>query len=243
MRRKVLFAALTVALAAGYCLAGCSDEKKAGKPTTEKVDEFANEAKDSLGDNVSLPSESVTKVISDTWKVPGTEEVYVLNTDGTGTKDGSPFTFECGFDDENNITLHITMEDTGDETLYAISTDETGYGIDLTSLDGGEDLRFLPADLEFLDIADERAAGILGEWSDESGNRYIFDEDNKVTIKSSAGDTEGTFSVVADGAGDLFFRIAVEGGSLEYRYTLSEDAAKMDLVSPGTDIVHRWTKE
>ena len=155
MRKKLVL----IAAAAVLCLSGCSEEKRAGKSTTEKVDEFANDAKDSLGDNVSLPSESVTKAVSDTWIVSGTDEIYVLNEDGTGTKDGSPFTFECGFDDENNITLRIIMDDTEEEALYALSTDITGYGIDLTSLDGGEDLRFLPEDLEFLDLDDGRAAG------------------------------------------------------------------------------------
>ncbi len=239
MRKKLVL----IAAAAVLCLSGCSEEKRAGKSTTEKVDEFANDAKDSLGDNVSLPSESVTKAVSDTWIVSGTDEIYVLNEDGTGTKDGSPFTFECGFDDENNITLRIIMDDTEEEALYALSTDITGYGIDLTSLDGGEDLRFLPEDLEFLDLDDGRAAGLLGEWADASGNRYLFDDDGKVTIKSAGGDTEGTFSVVADEKGKLFFRIVVEGGSLEYEYTLNEDATKMDLVSPGTDVVHSWTKD
>ena len=239
MRKKIVL----IALAAVCCLAGCSQEKKAGESMTGEVDEFANEAKESLGSNVSLPSESVTKAVSDTWRVDGTEEIYVLKEDGTGTKDGSPFTVECGFDDEKNITLLITMDDTNQEALYALSTDRTGYGIDLASLDGGEDLRFLPADLEFLDITDERAAGIVGEWSDKSGNSYIFDEDNKVTIKSSDSSTEGTYSVVADEAGGLFFRIAVDGGSLEYGYTLNEDATQMELSIPETDTVHRWTKE
>ena len=74
-------------------------------------------------------------------------------------------TFECGFDDEKNITLQMQIG--GKEHLYAISTDDTGYGINLTSLDGGKDLYFLPADLEFLAMDDERAQGIIGEWKDE----------------------------------------------------------------------------
>lgn len=238
MRKRLVM----IALAAMFCLAGCGSGKKAGESTTEEVDKFAKDAKGELGENTLVPSEAVTKSVSDTWNVKGTDEVYALKEDGTGTKDGETFTFECGFDDEKNITLLIRMDDTGDEALYAISTDDTGYGIDLTSLDGGDDITFVPADLEFLDMTDERAAGIVGEWSDESGNSYVFDKDQDMTIKGSDGDTKGTYSAVADEDGNTFFRIVVEGGSLEYEYTLSEDNTKMDLVSPGTDIVHTWTK-
>ena len=65
---------------------------------------------------------------------------------------------------------------------------------ELTSLDGGEDLYFLPADLEFLDMTDKRAEGILGEWSDESGNTYKFDEDKSMEIGGESGKTEGTYA-------------------------------------------------
>ena len=82
--------------------------------------------------------------------------------------------------------------------------------------DGGEDLYFLPADLEFLDMTDKRAEGILGEWSDESGNTYKFDEDKSMEIGGESGKTEGTYSVVEDANGTRLLRIVVSGGSLEY---------------------------
>lgn len=239
MKKKILI--LTFALIVGSTgLTGCTEEKKAGKSTTEKVDSYTSEMEDTLGGQLSAPSEAVTKAISNTWAVQGNNDIYELKSDGTGKKNDEDLTFECGFDDENNITLLMRIGD--DEMLYAISTDETGYGIELTSLDGGEDLYFLPANLEFLEMTDERAEGILGEWSDESGNTYKFDEDKSMEIKGESGKTEGTFSVVQDENGTLLLRIVVSGGSLEYEYTLNEDNTQMDLVSPGTDTVHHWTK-
>ena len=239
MKKKILI--LTFALMIGLMgLTGCTEEKKAGKSTTEEVDSYTAEMEDTLGGQLSAPSEAVTKAVSNTWAVQGSDDIYELNVDGTGKKNDEDLTFECGFDDEKNITLQMRIGDA--EMLYAISTDETGYGIELTSLDGGEDLYFLPADLEFLDMTDKRAEGILGEWSDESGNTYKFDEDKSMEIGGESGKTEGTYSVVEDANGTRLLRIVVSGGSLEYEFTLNEDNTQMDLVSPGTDTVHRWTK-
>lgn len=241
MMKKILF--LTTLIAAALSLSACGgDEKKAGGSATEKVDEMASQVQESV-DGIDLPSESVTKAVSNTWVVPDTDEVYVLQADGTGNRDGEPFTFECGFDDENNITLKITMDDGSAENLYAISTDSTGYGIDLAALDDGEDLKFLPEDLEFLSTDDERISGLIGTWADESGNEYEFDKDGRMAIRSADSETKGSFSAVADSEGGLFFRIVVEGGSLEYGFELGEDGTEMKLASPGTDVIHSWTKK
>lgn len=243
--KKLLVAAL---LAVTVGMTGCSGEEKentstAGESTTTEVDQAANDAKESLGDSVSLPSESVVKVMSDTWKVDGSSDVYVMEEDGTGNKNGEPFTFECGFDDENHITLHITMDETGEEELYALSTDKTGYGVDLTALDGGDDLLFLPADITFLDLSDERASGIPGKWSDGNGNTYTFKDDNTMVIDDSETETEGTYSVVENSEGTRLLKLVVEGGALEFEFTLNDDGTEMDLQSPGTETVHHWTKE
>lgn len=241
MMKRILF--LTTLIAAALSLSACGgDEKKAGGSATEKVDEMASQVQESV-DGIDLPSESVTKAVSNTWVVPDTDEVYVLQADGTGSRDGEPFTFECGFDDENNITLKITMDDGSAENLYAISTDSTGYGIDLAALDDGEDLKFLPEDLEFLGTDDERISGLIGTWADESGNEYEFDKDGRMAIRSADSETKGSFSAVADTEGGLFFRIVVEGGSLEYGFELGEDGTEMKLASPGTDVIHSWTKK
>ena len=47
-------------------------------------------------DGIDLPSESVTKAISNTWVVPDTDEVYVLQADGTGNRDGEPLHLSAG---------------------------------------------------------------------------------------------------------------------------------------------------
>ena len=135
------------------------------------------------------------------------------------------------------------MDDGSAENLYAISTDSTGYGMDLTALDGGADLKFLPEDLEFLSTDDARIADLVGTWADENGNEYVFGSDGSLLIRSSDGETEGTFSAVADAKDGLFFRIVVEGGSLEYGFELSDDGNTLDLASPGTDVIHTWTKK
>ncbi len=238
---------LTALLMAAACISGCGEEQgsveKAGISTTEQVDQAANEAKESLGDSVSLPSESVVKVMADTWNAAGSDDVYVLEEDGTGTKNGEPFTFECGFDDENHITLHIVMTDTEEEELYALSTDTTGYGVNMTALDGGDDLLLLPADITLLDLSDERVSAIPGEWSDGNGNTYTFKDDNTMVIDDSETKTEGTYSVAENSEGTCLLKIVVEGGALEFEYNLNAEGTEMDLQSPGTTTVHHWTKE
>ena len=89
----------------------------------------------------------------------GTDTVYDLKEDGTGTKDDAGLTFECGFDEDNNITIKITMDGEDEGKLYAVTTDDTGYGIVLKSLDGGKDMKFLQADTDLLDLTDDRAKG------------------------------------------------------------------------------------
>lgn len=235
-------AILTLILAAVLCIPGCGQEKKPSVSTTKEVDQFANDMKEKTGDSVISPSESVTRAISKKWNVIENDDVYVLETDGTGSKNGEEFTFECGFDEENHITLRIQL-DQDQEELYAITTDTTGYGINLASLNGGKDISLLPADLEFLDMADERAAGILGEWADESGNGYVFEKDGKMKIKGSDGDTKGTYSVVKNAEGKLLLNLVVSGGTLEFEYTLNDGNTEMELISPGTDTIHHWTKQ
>lgn len=237
---------VTVLLATAISMTGCADSKKSDTPaasTTNEVDAAASKLKDSAGDGYLLPSESVAKVVAKKWKVDGENIVYDLKTDGTGTKDGEAFTFECGFDEDNNITLAIIPDGKDEKLTYAITTDSTGYGINLKSLDGGEDLRLLQADVEFLDMSDERASDIVGIWSDESGNKYEFRKNGKMKIKGSSGVTEGTYSAVQNEEGTLLLNLVVSGGSLEYEYTLSDDGNTLNLVSPGTETVHSLTKE
>ncbi len=235
-------ALLTLMLAAVLCIPGCSGDKKPSASTTKEVDQFANDMKEKAGNGIISPSESVTKAISKKWNVIENDDVYVLETDGTGSKNGEDFTFECGFDEDNHITLRIKL-DQDKEELYAITTDTTGYGINLASLNGGKDISLLPADLEFLDMSDERAAAILGEWADESGNKYLFEKDFKMEIKGSDENTKGTYSVVTNAEGKTLLNLVVSGGTLEFEFTLNDGNGEMELKSPGTDTVHHWTKQ
>lgn len=234
---------LVLLLAIVLCIPGCGGKEKAGTSNTKEVDKYASKLKESVGEGVSLPSESVTKVLAKTWNVVGGEDVYVMETDGTGSKNDETFTFESGFDDENHITLKIKMDESEKEELYSISTDTTGYGINLASLSGGKDLYLFPADLEVLQMSDERAAGMIGEWADESGNKYTFDKNGKMKIAGSKSDSEGTYSIVENAEGTLLLNIVVSGGSLEYAYTLDKENTVMELCSPGTETVHQWTKQ
>lgn len=232
-------------LASTLCMTGCGNTKKDAEPAaskTEEVDKASSELKDKMGDGYILPSDSVKKVMAKQWKVVGEDTVYDLKEDGTGTKDDKGFTFECGFDEDNNITLGITMDGEEKEQLYAITTDDTGYGLTLKSLDGGKDMEFLQADTELLDLTDDRAKGLIGKWTDDSGNEYKLKKDGTLVIKSSSGETKGTYCVALNTDGTLRLNLVVSGGTLEYVYTLADDGSSVSLCSPGTDTVHTWTK-
>ena len=99
-------------LASTLCMTGCGDTKKTepAASTTEEVDKASSTMKEQMGDNAVLPSDSVKRVMAKQWKVIGTDTVYDLKEDGTGTKDDAGLTFECGFDEDNNITIKITMD-------------------------------------------------------------------------------------------------------------------------------------
>lgn len=236
MKKKIV----VMCFAAVLLLSACGGQQATSK--TEEVDRAASELKDTLGDSVQLPSEAVANILAKTWNVPNNGDVYAIQTDGTGTKNGEPFTFECGFDEDNNITLSLKNNGSEKEEVYAISSDETGYGINLSSLDGGKDIYMFPADLKLLDMTDERAAGIVGEWSDAGENTYVFDKDKNLLIRTSDQETEGTYSVVENEEGTVLVKLVVPGGALEYAFTVDENGKTMDLCSPGTDVIHQWTK-
>ena len=227
--------AAVLILAAAITMTGCQGSKQEEKPAaskTEEVNQASDELKEKLGDGYILPSEAVTKVLAKKWDVVGTESVYDLKEDGTGTLDGKALTFECGFDEDDNITMGIKMDGEEKEQLYAIEDDTTGYGLKLKSLDGGKDMELFQSDIKRIDISDAQASGLLGTWKDDNENEYTFKKDGTVVIKG----------VVKDAEGILKLNLVMEGGSLEYEYTLSEDHTVLELCSPGTDTIHRWTK-
>ena len=204
--KKLIVALL---LASTLCMTGCGDTKKAepAASKTEEVDKASSAMKEQMGDNAVLPSDSVKRVMAKQWKVIGTDTVYDLKEDGTGTKDDAGLTFECGFDEDN-----------------------------------GKDMKFLQADTDLLDLTDDRAKGLIGKWTDNSGNEYKLKKDGKLVIKSSSGETKGTYCVAENTDGTLRLNLVISGGTLEYVYTLSDDGSTVELCSPGTDTVHKWTK-
>ena len=95
---------------------------------------------------------------------------------------------------------------------------------------------------DLLDLTDDRAKGLIGKWTDNSGNEYKLKKDGKLVIKSSSGETKGTYCVAENTDGTLRLNLVISGGTLEYVYTLSDDGSTVELCSPGTDTVHKWTK-
>lgn len=254
MKKKII----ALILATMFCMTACGGNDKTGGPNgqdsaaaeeensssaTEEVDQMASEIKEKVGDSVSLPSESVTKAVSGTWRDQGNSDLYVLSEDGTGTKNGEALTFECGFDDDNNITIRLAMDGETEGKTYVISTDDTGYGINFTAPDSDETIALLPEGLKFLDLTDDRAAGVIGEWADANGNTYRLEDNHDMVISDTKTETEGVFNVVENADGTLLLKLKVPGGSLEFTYQLNEDHTEMDLQSPGDDTVHHWTKQ
>ena len=148
----------------------------------------------------------------------------------------------CGGVTLDDRTKQVTMDGEEEGKLYAVTTDDTGYGVVLESLDGGKDIKLLQADTELLDLTDDRAKGLIGKWTDNSGNEYKLKKDGKLVIKSSSGETKGTYCVAENADGTLRLNLVISGGTLEYVYTLSDDGSTVELCSPGTDTVHKWTK-
>ncbi len=235
MKKGLLLLVLSLAL----CLTACGKEKD----TTNDVDKFADLMQQSGANWAIEPSESVMKAMAGTWNVIGCKDVYELKASGIGTKNDERLTFECGFNEDKKITMCITMNET--DAYYKIATDATGHGVSLTSLDGGEDLWFVPANLEFLELDDARAEGIVGEWSDASNNKYILDKNKELLIKGKNGDSEGTYSVVEDSEGTLILTLVVNGSALQFEYSLNDAKDEMTLINlPKEESAseHIWTK-
>ena len=208
------------------------------KENTDKVDELASTMQDVGMVGIVTPSDSVKNAMVKTWNVKDSEDVYVMNADGTGTKNDAEFTFECGFNEDNKITMNITV---GEEVeSYTISTDTTGYGVVLTGNGKTEDKVLLPADIEFLSLDDERVAGISAEWKDASGNIYKLGEKFDLAIDGVNNDSEGTYSVVETADGMLCLNLVIKGSAYEYEIEL--DGNELHLNMTGDDTVHTWTK-
>ncbi len=231
--KKRLFALLVAAML-------CMTMVACGDNNTENVDELASSMQDAGAAGILTPSESVMGAMAKKWIVVDSEDVYEMTADGKGTKNGEDFTYECGFNKDNKITMHITLDKA--EEIYLVSTDATGYGVNLKAVEGAEDKIFLPADLEFLALDDERAAGITGTWTDVSGNLYMLGEDFSLVIDGVKNDSEGTYSVVENTEGTLLISLVINGSSFEYEYTFNDAKDELTLKGPESDYVAVWNK-
>lgn len=229
--KKKLLALLFVAV---LCLTGCQSEEEAKK-----------EALQAAFENIGMEHSAVImNVLSKEWVEADSKEIYAFTKEGTGEIAGAGFTYSCGFDDENNIALKITMDETKEEKYFYVSTDDTGYGLKLDLAGEEEDVYLIQNNIEIIDVSDERAAAVVGEWADKSDNRYILNDDNTMLIKGSQSETEGTFSVVElKEDGSLLLTLVFGSDTMEFNYEFLDDGNTMKLCRPGTDIIHTWIKK
>ena len=225
---------LTLLFVGILALTGCQNKEQA------KL-----EALQAAFENIGMEHSAVImNVLSKEWEEAEGEAVYVFTKEGTGNISGETFTYSCGFDEDNKIALKIVMDETKEEKYYYVSTDDTGYGLKLELAGEEADVYLIQNNVELIDISDERAAVVLGEWADKSDNRYIFKEDGSMLIKGSQSETEGTFSVVEwKEDGSLLFTLVFGSDTMEFNFEMLDDGNTMKLCRPGTDIVHTWIKK
>ena len=229
--KKSLLVLLLIGLMA---LTGCQSKEQA------KADAI-REAFENIGMEHSAV---IMNVLSKEWEAVDSEDTYMFTKEGTGEISGQAFTYSCGFDEENRIALKIVMDENAEERYFYVSTDDTGYGLNLDLAGEGEDVYLLQTNIEMIDISDERAAAVLGEWADKSDNRYVFNDDNSMLIKGSHSETEGTFSVVEwKEDGTLLLTLVFGSDTMEFNFEFLDDGNTMKLCRPGTDVVHTWIKK
>lgn len=229
--KKKLLALLFVGILA---LSGCRSKEAADKEKIMKAFE-----------NIGMEySTVIANVLSKEWNVVDGEDIYEFTKDGTGTVSGDAFSYSCGFDEENQIVLKITMDDTKEEKYYYVSTDDTGYGLHLDAAGSEDDVYLFQNDVELIPADDERAKDLIGEWADKSDNRYILRKDNTMTIKGSSSETEGTFSVVEQKEdGTLLVTLVFGADTMEFTYGFLDNGDTVQLCRPGTDTVHTWIRK
>lgn len=187
-------------------------------------------------------SEVIRSILSKSWNVLDSKETYEFTKEGTGNVSGETFTYTCGFNDDNDIMLQITKDDTKEELNYFVSSDDTGLGLYVEPAMEGETLHLIPVNVELLDVTDERGAFFVGEWADKSDNRYVFEDDFSMTIKGSDKETKGTYSLALRDEKPLL-TLVFGSNTLEFEYELMEDGTTVKLTAPGTDTVHTWIKK
>lgn len=227
MKKRFAVLAMIGVLALTGCQAAEADREK----------QFAESLEDA---GVSYDS-VVMNVLAKEWKAEN-GDIYTFTKDADGTISGEAFTYTCGVDENNEIVLQIVMDASEETRNYYVTTDETGYGLYLEPAGGGERIYILQTNVSLLGTDDALVAGLFGEWADKSDNRYIFNEDGTMQIKGSSGDREGTYSVAETDNG-IILKMLFGADELEFNYEFSDDGHTMELVAPGTETVHTWTKQ
>ncbi len=246
MKNKLLILLFAVLLA----LTGCQEEEDVKEPSAEQKiasegneEEMAEDLEEVLGDYIIEPNDALKTVFSKSWDVTGTSETYVLEMDGTGMKNEESLTYECGFDEENQIILSFHIEGKASKESYIAVSDATGYGLDLTPIDGGETINLFPSNMELLAVSDERVTGLTGTWKDDNKNEYIFKEDGSLFIKGKESDTPGTWCAIEkEEEGVFIVNLLVEGGSLEFEYEIQEEGQTLALYNRGAETWYYWYK-
>lgn len=229
MKKKLL----TLLFVGVLVLTGCQSTEEAQKEKILKAFE-----------NIGMEHSAVImNVLSKEWVEVNGEDFYVFTKEGTGEISGESFTYSCGFDEEYNIALKMIMDDTKEEKYYYVTTDDTGYGLNLDMAGENEDIYLFQNNVELLELTDERASEVIGEWADKGDNRYILNEDGTMLIKGSQSETEGTFSVVeVKEDGSLLLTLVFGSDTMEFNYEFLKDGS-MQLCRPGTDIIHTWIRK
>lgn len=248
--KKLLIYMLTFSIVLG--LAGCgAAEAKQEENLTEEGAAAAPDAPSLDAEDVGLEdyvveySDAVVAIIAKDWAVEGKEEGYLFRTDGTGEKtaDGktASFSYTCGFDADNHIILYLSE---GVNEKYQIMSDETGYGVKLVPVDGrGEEKKLLPPNLKILDTEDEKVAGLIGVWTDDSGNEYEFKQDETFRILTRE-DSNGTFKASEDAEeGILKVSILVAGGTLQYEYEIQDEGQTLELYNRAAESWYYWHRK
>ena len=213
-----------------FCLMGCqSTEEKQQAAILETFEQMGVEH-----------NEVIMSVLSKEWKVLNSEAVYRFTKEGTGNVCGENFTYSCGFDEENKIMLQITMDETAEELHYFVSSDDTGHGLYLESVQQTEKIHLILANVELLDIKGE-ASVFVGEWVDKGDNRYLLNDDGTMMIHGAENEKEGTYSVVRkDGLELLTLVFGIN--TLEFAYEFADETT-IRLCAPGTENIHTWVKK
>ena len=238
MKRLLIMMALSMIL-----MTGCQDKEQGEISAEEQAvtkEETTAALEEVLSDYIIQPNDALKMVFSKSWDVTGTEDVYVLEMDGTGKKNEEPLTYACGFDGENNIVLELQME--SESIAYVAVSDATGYGLDLTPVNEGTALNLFPSDMTLLDMSDEKVTGLFGEWKDASGNGYEFAEDGTLMIRGKESDTPGTWCAIEKENGRVIVNLLVTGGSLEFEYEIQEEGKTLALYNRGAETWYYWTR-